>query len=397
MDQSRSLDPQTLLLYGDQDPAESAIAPPLYQSVPFAADSEDEFALMNQRPLPERAYRRNGNPTQRRLETLLAQLEGAESALVTASGMGAMTTIALALLDAGDHVVSQRSSYGGTLSLFKNLTPRLGITATFVDQTDIDAFDSAITERTKLIVLESPSNPLLQLTDLGTVADLARSRSVLTVVDNTVATPLNQRPLDLGIDLVMHSVTKSLSGHSDVLAGAVLGKRQLIERIWRTHVIAGAVASPFDCWLAIRGLRTLRMRLEWQDHLALKLARRLEKRSPIARVNYPGLESHPQYELARRQMRGHGGLLSFEVVGGHSAAQKFIDTLNFPARASSLGGTRSLVAQPAAMWAKSMSAEQLDQAGVPPGLIRLAVGLEADTDLVADIDAALDALEAPSS
>ncbi|HEX2241044.1 MAG TPA: aminotransferase class I/II-fold pyridoxal phosphate-dependent enzyme [Actinomycetota bacterium] len=387
----KPFDPQTLLLYGDQEPSESAIAPPLYQSVPFAAESADDFAAMSQEPLPSRAYRRSGNPTQRRLETLVAGLEGAEAALATASGMGAITTTVLALVPPGGHVVSQRSSYGGTLTLLRNLAPRLGIETTFVDQTETAAFEAALTSSTRLIMLETPSNPLLRLTDLAGVAEVARSRGIPTVVDNTVATPLDQRPLSLGADLVVHSVTKALSGHSDVLAGIVIGSSKLIERIWQTHVIVGAVVSPFDAWLAVRGLRTLGMRVEWQDRLALHIAGHLQSHPAVATVNYPGLESHPQHELARRQMRGYGSLLSFELEGGYAQAQRFIDSLRLPARSSSLGGTQSLVAQPATMWGKSMSEEQLDEAGVRPGLVRLAVGLDSEKDLVGDITTALDA------
>jgi len=387
---------ESLVLYGDADPDESAIAPPLYQSVPFAAASADEFAVMNQQPLPERAYRRNGNPTQRRLEKIVASLEGAEAALATASGMGAITTTVLSLLQAGDHVVSQRSGYGGTLTLLQKVAPRFGIETTLVDQTDTSAFEAAITARTRLVILESPSNPLLRLTDLTAVADLAHAAGAITLVDNTVATPMNQRPLDLGADLVMHSVTKALSGHSDVLAGVVAGPRELIEGIWDTHVVSGSVISPFDAWLALRGIRTLPMRVEWQDRLALRVAEHLERHPAIAEVNYPGLASHPQHELAVRQMKGHGGVLSFELQGGYEAAEVFIAALNIPKRSSSLGGARSLVAQPAAMWAKSMSADQLNEAGVPPGLVRLAVGLDNESDLIADLDKALTAVESTS-
>lgn len=394
MDAEQAPTLESLLLYADADPDERAIAPPLYQTVPFAAASADEFAAMNDRPLPERAYRRNGNPTQRRLEKVVARLEGAEAAVATASGMGAMTTTILALLESGDHVVAQRSGYGGTLTLLQKLAPRFGVTATFVDQTDVAAFEDALTPRTRLIVLETPSNPLLQLTDLAAVAAVARDRGILTLVDNTIATPVDQRPLALGVDLVMHSVTKALSGHSDVLAGIVAGRRDVVERIWDTHVVVGAVISPFDAWLALRGIRTLAMRVEWQDRLALSVARFLEGHAAITRVSYPGLESHPQHELARRQMRGHGSVVSFELDGGFAAADAFVGSLRLAQRSSSLGGTRSLVVQPAAMWAHYMDDEHLDDAGVPPGLVRLSVGLDNETDLVSDLDRALGAANA---
>ena len=383
---------ETLLLYADADPDEPDLAPPIHQSTPFAAAGVAEFATMNSDARHERYYRRYGNPSQARLETVLAAAEGAEACLATASGMGAASTIVLGLLASGDHVVAQRSMYGGTLSLLQHLAPRLGIEATLVDQTDTDAFARAAGPgTTKLFLLESPSNPLLRVTDIAAVAALARGMGALACVDNTVATPVNQRPLDLGADLVMHSVTKALSGHADVLAGAIIGRRELIDRIWATHLVVGAVISPFDAWLALRGLRTLVMRVERQNRTADAVARFLAGHPAVRGVNYPGLPDHPQRELVKRQMTGHGGLLSVELGGGADAAERFIDTLQLPVRAPSLGGVRSLVVRPAAMWAHEMTADELAATGIAPGLVRLAVGLEPEQDLIADLEHALTA------
>jgi cystathionine beta-lyase/cystathionine gamma-synthase len=384
------MDLETLLLYADADPAEPDLAPPIHQSTPFAAADAAEFAAMNSDPRHERYYRRYGNPSQARLEKVLAAAEGAEACLATASGMGAVSTIVLGLLSSGDHVVAQRSMYGGTLSLLQHLAPRLGIEATLVDQTDTDAFARAARPgATKLFLLESPSNPLLQVTDIAAVAAVAREVGALTCVDNTVATPVNQRPLEHGADLVMHSVTKALSGHADVLAGAVIGPRELVDRIWATHLVIGSVISPFDAWLALRGLRTLVMRVERQNRTADAVARVLAAHPAVRVVNHPGLPTHPQRDLVARQMTGHGGLMSFELGAGAEAAERFIGALRLPVRAPSLGGVRSLVVRPAAMWAQEMTVEELTAAGVAPGLVRLAVGLEAEQDLIADLERAL--------
>lgn len=380
---------ETQLIHADWTDDDDAIAPVIHQGVPFASASAEQFAEMSGQRRHDGFYRRYGNPTQSRLEAVVAALEGAEAALATASGMGAASTVFFALLSQRDHVVVQHSMYGGTLSLVQNVAPRFGISATLVDQTDVSAFQRAITPETKLVMLETPSNPSLQLTDLAAVAELARSRDVLTIVDNTVATPVNQRPLDLGIDLVMHSVTKSMSGHSDVLAGVVAGRRELIDRIWDTHIVVGSVISPLDAWLALRGMRTLAMRVERHNRNAAVVAEFLNEHPAVRAVHYPGLETHPQHDLARRQMHGYGGLLSFELRDGYDAAADFISALRLPARSASLGGVRSLVVQPAAMWAQDLTAEQLARAGVAPGLVRLSVGLEHPDDLVADLARAL--------
>ncbi|MGK4585168.1 trans-sulfuration enzyme family protein [Kitasatospora sp. HPMI-4] len=380
---------ETLLVHADADDGEPDIAPPIHQTVPFASASAEDFEELSSATRAQRFYRRYGNPTQARLEKVLAAVEGAEAALATASGMGAISTTVLSLVGAGDHIVAQRSMYGGTLSLLQDLAPRLGIETTLVDQTDTAAFERALRPNTKLIMLETPGNPLLQITDLEAVAGLARDRGIPTLADNTVATPVNQRPLDHGVDLVMHSVTKAVSGHSDVLAGIVLGRSDLVDRIWQTHTLIGSVISPHDGWLALRGLRTLAMRVEHQNRTALALARFLEDHPAVAKVNHPGLPGHPQHDLAKRQMRGFGGLLSFELRGGSDTAERLLAALRVPARSASLGGVRSLVVRPAAMWGQELTEEQLAEAGVPPGLVRFAVGLESETDLIADLERGL--------
>jgi methionine-gamma-lyase len=267
--------------------------------------------------------------------------------------------------------------------------PRFGVEATFVDQRDPDAFERAIRPSTRLLLLETPSNPLMQVTDLAAVSEIARARGITTVVDNTFATPINQRPLEHGADLVVHSATKFLGGHSDLLAGAIAGREELVDRVWETSIVLGAALGPFDAWLLLRGLRTLAIRVERHNRNATAVARFLEGHPAVERVYYAALASHPQHELAARQMSGFGGVVSFEVRGGFEAAQSVVASARIARRAASLGGVESLVVHPASMWAKSYTSEQLEAAGIRPGLVRMSVGLEGERDLLDDLARAL--------
>jgi cystathionine beta-lyase/cystathionine gamma-synthase len=383
--------PETLVATADAGLEDVAdIAPPIHQTAPFRAHSDDDFAAMSATPRHPRYYTRDGNPTFTRVEAIVAALEGAEAALLTASGMSAISTTALALLGQGDHVVAQKTHYMGTTQLLGMLLPRFGVSVTLVDQASPEAFANALTSATKLILVETPANPLLTLTDLVAVADLARARGILTLCDNTIASPINQTPIRSGIDLVVHSATKFLGGHHDLTAGVVAGPQALVEKIWHCAVVLGPVPDPFAAWLLLRGLRTLPLRIARQNQTALQVARFLEQHPAIARVNYPGLESHPQYALAQRQMPdGSGGLLSFELRDGFEAARNFINAMRLAVRAVSFGGFESLATQPAAMWAGSIGAEKAAEAGIPLGLIRYSVGLEHADDLIADLRQAL--------
>jgi cystathionine beta-lyase/cystathionine gamma-synthase len=365
------------------------VAPPIHPTSTFAASDATEFAAMATDARHPRYYTRYGNPTTARAEAIIAALEGAEAALVTASGMGAIAAAVLSLVRAGDHVIAQRNHYMGTAKLCSELLPRFGVEVSIVDQTQLGAFQEAITPRTTLIIVESPANPTLQLTDLAGVASLARGRAILTLADNTFASPLNQRPLELGIDLVMHSATKYLGGHHDLTAGAVAGTAALIERIWQTAFVLGATLGPIDAWLLLRGLRTLPMRVRHQNDSALAVAAFLEGHPKIEAVHHPGLPSHPQHALALRQMTGFGGTLAFQVNGGYSGTEAFMSGLRFAKQAVSLGGFETLAVHAAAMWAGTLSDEQVRAAGVDPNLVRLSVGLEHPSDIIADLDAAL--------
>ena len=337
-------------------------------------------------------YTRYGNPTHERVCAVLADLEGTETALLTASGMGAISTTVLALVSAGDHVIAQSRHYMSTTKLFEEVLPRFGVEVSIVEQTDVAAFEAALRPSTRLLMLESPANPTLVLTDLEAVTSLARPRGVLTVADNTFASPLNQRPHALGVDVVVHSATKYLGGHHDITAGAVCCSFELAEKIWRMHTTLGAVLSPMDAWLLLRGLRTLPIRVQRINANALALAEWLEAQPQVERVHYPGLPSHPQHALAQRQMSGFGAVIAFALRGGFDETSRFVGALELATQAVSLGGVDSLIVHTAAMWAGTMNEAQMQAAGIAPNFVRLSVGLEHVDDLKADMHRALAAL-----
>src|SRR5947209_1861249 len=337
-------------------------------------------------------YTRYGNPTHKQVEAVITSLEDGEAALVTGSGMGAMFAAVMCNLGAGDHVVAQNSLYAGTLTLMRKHLPHWGIDRTLVDQTSVESFAEAIRPNTKLIFAETPTNPLMRITDLAGVAELGKRHGITTIVDNTFATPINQRPLELGFSAVVHSGTKYLGGHHDVTAGVLVSSRQFVERAWDFAIVSGQVLSPFDSWLLLRGLRTLELRVERHNRNALALAQFLESHAKVARVYYPGLESHPQHALAGKQMSGFTGMLSFELRGGFDAAERFIFNLKLAAYAASLGGVETLVVHPAAMWKHSLTPEQLSEAGIGTGLVRVSCGLEDERDLIRDFTQALESV-----
>jgi methionine-gamma-lyase len=389
----------TIAVHADRDVHPSrALARPIFQTSAFWAEDGEQFARAAVEQRGHDFYTRYGNPNHAQVAAVVAELEQTEAAMVTASGMAALTTAVLGLVSAGDHVIGQKSTYGGTASVLLNLLPRLGVSITQVDQTDPAAFEQALTPQTRLILVESPSNPLLQLTDLRAVAELARAHGVLTMADNTFATPMNQRPASYGIDLVWHSATKYLNGHSDVSAGVLAGSAELLDRIWEVGVLTGATLGPFDAWLLLRGLRTLPLRMPQHNANGLALAEALEDHPAVSRVHYPGLASHPQHSLAASQLSGYGGVLGIELVGGFDAADVFLSRLHYARRSASLGGVETLAVHPAAMWRGMLSEEQIAASGVPLGLVRLAAGVEDPADLVPDVLAAADAVvAAPAS
>ena len=381
---------ETRLIHADRDlNSTSAVVAPIYQTANFRGDSGEDFAKRAGEARHPEFYTRYGNPTLSQVESVLAELEGTESALVTGSGMAAVSATVLTIVSKNDHVVAQTNHYGGTTNLLQKMLPRFGVEVAQVDQNDSSAFEKAVRPNTKLILVESPSNPVMTLTDLRAVATIAKARGITTLIDNTFATPLNQRPVDLGIDLVFHSATKYFGGHSDIIAGAVMGSKEWITKIWNTHVILGAALGPFDAWLMLRGLRTLALRVRQHNENATALAQALEKHPAVKAVYYPGLKSHPQHDLAMRQMSGFGGMLTFEVKGGYEAADRFLSRLRLASRAASLGGVETLAVHPASNFLHYMTLEEAAKIGIAPGLLRISVGLESKDDVIADFEQAL--------
>ena len=333
-------------------------------------------------------YSRSGNPTRAALEECLAGLEDAKHGLAFASGLAAETILML-LLSPGDHVVYMEDVYGGTFRLFDKVLKRYGLTFTAVDVGDTDALERSITPATRLVWLESPTNPLLRVVDIDAVSEVAHSHGAMVCVDNTFASPFLQQPLRLGADLVVHSSTKYIGGHSDVVGGAILTNNDELEKQLRFHQNAvGAVPSPFDCWLLLRGIKTLALRVERQSNNAMELAAALERNKAVVRVHYPGLASHPGRSVAARQMRMFGGMVSFEVAD-EATALRTLERLQLFALAESLGAVESLAEHPARMTHASMPLSERQRAGVGDGLIRLSVGIEDVADLIADLESAL--------
>ncbi len=372
----------TRAVHAGQRPDEvaGAIMTPIYQTSTYVQD-----ALGSHKGFE---YARTRNPTRDALERNLAALEGATHGFAFASGLAA-TDVMLKLLSAGDHVVSGENLYGGTHRLMTHVFERLGLTFSFVDTRNLDAIQAALTPATKMIFVETPTNPMMRLTDLAAVGQLARDRAILLAVDNTFATPVFQRPVEHGAALVMHSTTKYLNGHSDMVGGAVVTDRDdLAERLAFLQNAAGAVPGPMDCWLALRGTKTLTIRMERHDQSGRRIAAWLTEHPAVKHVYYPGLPDHPQHELASRQMSGFGGMISIEL-GSLAKARAVVERIRLFALAESLGGVESLIGHPASMTHASVPKAMREAMGLTDGLVRLSVGIEDPDDLVQDLDQAL--------
>ena len=373
----------TLAIHAGQtpDPGTGAVMPPIVLSSTFAQRGPGQHQGFE--------YARTDNPTRRTLEHCLAALEGATHGLAFASGCAAMTTL-LHTLKPGDHVVACDDVYGGTFRILDKVMKPLGIETSWVDLTDMTRLEGAITERTKLVWLETPTNPMLKLLDLKQAAVITKRRGLKLVVDNTFATPILQRPLSFGADVVVHSTTKYLNGHSDVVGGAILTSDDALAKELRFLQNAmGAVPSPFDCFLVLRGVKTLPVRMERHVRTAHSLASWLAQHPEVERVYYPGLASHPQHALANTQMAGPGGMISFVIKGGLPKARKLLESVRIFVCAESLGGVESLIEHPALMTHGSIPKEIREQLGIVDGLIRISVGLEAEADLKRDLTLAL--------
>ncbi|MEF8727627.1 MAG: O-succinylhomoserine sulfhydrylase [Accumulibacter sp.] len=334
-------------------------------------------------------YSRFTNPTVSAFQDRLAALEGAEACVATASGMSAILSLVMALCSSGDHIVASNGLFGATQQLLGTIMPRFGIQASFVAQTDTTAWQAAMRPETKLLFLETPSNPLTEIADIAALATIAHARGVLLVVDNCFCTPILQRPLDLGADLVVHSATKFLDGQGRVLGGAVAGPRSLTEEVFRFLRTAGPTLSAFNAWVLLKGLETLQLRLTEQSARALEMARWLENHPKVTRVHYPGLPSHPQYALARQQQRSGGAVVSFTVRGARSEAWTVVDACRLLSITANLGDTKTTLTHPASTTHGRITPEQRAAAGIGEDLLRIAVGLEAVSDLQRDLDRGL--------
>ncbi len=372
------------------DPQTGAVATPIYQTSTFAFRDADHGAACFGGE-PGYKYTRLGNPTTEALENNIAQLEGGCGGLGAATGMAAVNLVYLTLLGQGAHVVATESLYGPSRMILENEYPRFGVESTFVDSSDPDNVAAAMKDNTKLVYLETPANPTLKLTDIAACVEIAHAKGALVAVDNTFASPYLQNPLELGADIVLHSMTKFINGHTDVVAGMVVAKDpDLFARLKKVHLNMGGTMDPHQAWLVLRGVKSLGLRMDRAQENAMKLATFLEKHPKVDWIRYPGLESHPQYALARKQMRGGGAVFSFGVKGGLEAGKTVINNVEIPALAVSLGGIESLIEHPASMTHAGMPAAERLEAEITDDLVRIAVGCESYEDLEADLARVLD-------
>ncbi len=385
-----------LIHAGHRADATGAVNVPIYQTSTFAFRNSAHGAALFAGEEEGYIYTRIGNPTIRALEENVAELEDGCGGIATSSGLGAVCTVYLALLEAGAHVVSTASVYGPSRGLMENHFSRFGVESTYVDTSDLPQVRNALRPNTKLVYVETPSNPAMQVTDIQQVSSLAHAHGCLVVVDNTFASPYLQNPLNLGADVVLHSVTKFINGHADVVGGILVAKEMaMYKRLRAVMVNSGCNMDPHQAFLVLRGLKTLGVRLERAQRSALAIAQWLEEQPEVSTVRYIGLESHPQYELVKRQMKGFGAMISFELAGGMEAGRRVMDRVQVAALAVSLGGVETLIEHPASMTHAGMSPEDRRAAGISDGLVRYSVGIEDVEDLITDLRQALDAVSPP--
>jgi len=371
---------------GDEFNVTGAVVPPVWQSVNYKTKDLLTMAKISAEDRPLGFYARYSTPTLKQLSRVCADLEKTEDSVVFGSGMAAISSAIACTLKSGDHIVAQSNLYATTIKYLRDVFPQFGITTTFVEQTDNTAFEKAIKKNTKLIYVETPSNPLMKITDLEFIGKLAKKKKILSLIDNTFASPINQNPVDFGIDVVLHSATKYLGGHSDVLAGVVCSTKDFIYKCWDYAHVIGHVLAPNDASLLLRSIKTLPLRVKKQNENALLIAQFLEEHPKVKNVYHPGLISHEQYGLASSQMRGFGGCFSFELDCSYKKAVQFVEALKLCKLAVSLGGVETVVTLPAAQWKPFYNAKQLASTGISESLIRLAVGLENNEDIIKDLE-----------
>lgn len=363
---------------------------PIYQTSTFKFKNAQHGADCFSGASAGYIYTRIANPTIRALENNIAELENGYDGIATSSGMAAITSVYMALLAAGSHIISTASVYGPARVVLEKDFSRFGVEADFVNTADINAILSAIKKNTKVLYIETPSNPTMDITDIKACAEIAKKHNLVLVVDNTFATPYLQKPLDLGADVVLHSVTKFINGHADIVGGIIITKdKDLYEKIRHAMVYMGCNMDPHQAYLVLRGLKTLVLRVERNQENAIKVAHFLESHPKIAWIRYPGLESHPQFELAKKQMSGSGSMISFGVKGGLEAGRKLMDSVHLATLAVSLGGVETLIQHPASMTHASVNKEEKVKAGITDDLVRLSVGIEDVQDIIEDLDQAL--------
>jgi cystathionine beta-lyase/cystathionine gamma-synthase len=374
---------------GEKEKISGAVATPIFQTATFEFKDTAEVLKFIKGDKDLFMYTRYGNPTIQRAEEKVAALEGGEAGLVFSSGMAAITTAVLMVVKSGDEIIATRNLYGGTVHFFNDLLPGLGIKVHYVDSENVAQAEKLVNKKTKILYIESPTNPNLKIVDIRKTAQIARKHKLISMIDSTFATPFNQRPLDLGIDLAIHSGTKYLGGHADIIAGVLVGRKSLVERARRTMKILGGSADPHAAFLLLRGVKTLGLRVEKFNRNALDIARFLSHHPKVRRVFYPGLTSHPQHKMAKSQMSGFGGIVCFELKGGLKSAVKVIDSFNLILNAASLGGVESLASLPVYTSHYGFSKEELKRADVNEGMVRVSCGIEDLPDLIQDLKQAL--------
>lgn len=381
----------TKAVHAGEDTSEhhGALSVPIYNASTYAFKDADEGKAIHNYEKPGYFYGRLGNPTQKALEEAVAELENGEAAIAFASGMAAISAAVLSLVKTGEHIVALDSMYSTSSIFFQNISETLGIDITYVDATDAENYKNAIRPETRMLWIETPSNPRLNITDISAVVEVAKANNILTVADNTFASPFNQNPIDFGVDVVMHSATKYLGGHSDLSAGVLVGSKKIIDEIYKKGVkLFGGGIAPQVAWLVLRGIKTLALRMKQHNKNAYAIANMLQNHIKVKEVFYPNLESHKNKEIARKQMRGFGGMISFDV-GGIEEGKTFINNLEICSIATSLGGVESIVQHSASMTHATLSKEEREKAGISDGLIRFSVGIEDKEDLIRDLENAL--------
>jgi cystathionine beta-lyase/cystathionine gamma-synthase len=373
-----------------RDQSSGSFVTPIYEASVFAFSTTKELVDVISEKTEGYLYTRFGNPTVRNVERKMTELEGAEDATAFSSGMAAIATTILTLVSSRDHIISTRDLYGGTLQFFKDVLPKYGVEVSFVETTDLDEMASVVQKNTKVIFAETPTNPTLKVVDVSKVAELSKGKGITSVVDSTFASPYNLKPIEFGVDVTVHSATKYLGGHHDITAGVVCGSESFIKKLRGMRKPLGGTLDPHAAWLLLRGLKTLGLRMERHNSNGMTVAGYLEKHPKVKKVYYPGLKNHPQHQVAKHQMKGFGGVVSFEINGDFDTAMNFVDSLKLCYIAASLGGVETLATQPVTSSHYFVSPEDRKKAGITDQLIRLSLGIEDPEDIIADLEQAFE-------